>query len=219
VCDYTTQLLPTDRPRYLMGVGTPLDLLEAVHRGVDMFDCIIPTQVAQRGSAFTSRGLVQFRRSVYKFSEEPLDPACACPVCQKYSRAYLHHLHKCEETLGWTLLGQHNIFYYHQLMREIRQSILEDRFLAYYHEKRQVLDLEDIDNPSQHPAPAKSHAGRLRLGAYEVHTSAAGFVNIRQTHTGEVMHPHRPPMEEARALSTWSNPRWRNDYSKALNPW
>ena len=126
--EFTAQLLPADKPRYLMGVGTPLDILEAVHRGVDMFDCIMPTQLAQRGAVFTSRGFLQMRRGVYKFSKEKLDPACACPTCARYSRAYLHHLTKTSETLGWQLLGKHNIHFYHQLMRDIRASILAGRF-------------------------------------------------------------------------------------------
>lgn len=151
VCELTAALLPSDRPRYLMGVGTPVDVLEAVHRGVDMFDCIIPTQVAKRGTAFTSRGIVELRRSVYKFSEDRLDPACTCPVCATHSRAYLHHLTKTQEPLGWTLVGQHNIHFYHQLMREIRQSILEDRFLPLYRERREILPIEDIDHPVTHP--------------------------------------------------------------------
>jgi queuine tRNA-ribosyltransferase len=151
VCELTAALLPTDRPRYLMGVGTPVDVLEAVHRGVDMFDCIIPTQVAKRGTAFTSRGIVELRRSVYKFSEDRLDPACTCPVCSTHSRAYLHHLTKTQEQLGWTLVGQHNIHFYHQLMREIRQSILEDRFMPLYRERREILPIEDVDHPVTHP--------------------------------------------------------------------
>ena len=100
LCEFTAQLLPPDKPRYLMGVGTPLDILEAVHRGVDMFDCIMPTQLAQRGAVFTSRGFLQMRRGVYKFSEEKLDPACACPTCARYSRAYLHHLDEDERDVG-----------------------------------------------------------------------------------------------------------------------
>ncbi|TAG32021.1 MAG: tRNA guanosine(34) transglycosylase Tgt, partial [Verrucomicrobia bacterium] len=111
--DLAPEHLPRDRPRYLMGVGTPIDILEAVHRGVDMFDCIIPSQVAQRGGAFTSQGRLQLRRSVYKYAEEPLDPACTCPTCRNYSRAYLHHLVKTEEPLGWHLLTAHNLHYYH----------------------------------------------------------------------------------------------------------
>ena len=165
VCELTAALLPQDRPRYLMGVGTPLDVLEAVHHGVDMFDCIIPTQVAKRGSCFTSRGIVELRRSVYKFSEERLDPACTCPVCSKYSRAYLHHLTKSQEPLGWQLMGQHNIHFYHQLMREIRQSILEDRFLPLYREKREILQVEDVDHPVK--GPKAGTAKSLCLGDYE----------------------------------------------------
>ena len=130
--EFTAQLLPADKPRYLMGVGTPLDILEAVHRGVDMFDCIMPTQLAQRGAVFTSRGFLQMRRGVYKFSNDPLDPACACPTCARYTRAYLHHLTKSSETLGWQLLGKHNIHFYHQLMRNIRESILGGRFGEFY---------------------------------------------------------------------------------------
>jgi queuine tRNA-ribosyltransferase len=91
--ELVTDRLPRDRPRYLMGVGTPLDLLEGVHRGVDMFDCVLPTALAQQGVAFTSRGKVDLRRGVYKLAEDPLDPACPC--CTRYSRSYLHHLVRC----------------------------------------------------------------------------------------------------------------------------
>ena len=199
MCEIAAAMLPEDRPRYLMGVGTPLDLLEAVHRGVDMFDCIIPNKVAQFGTAFTSRGLLQLRRSVYKFSEEKLDATCKCPVCAKYSRGYLHHLTKTQEPLGWTLLGQHNIFFYHQMMREIRQSILEDSFLAYYHDRRQVLQIEDMDNPAKPPKAGKERRSRS-LGDYEIHLHSQGFANIRQISSGEIMHLRRPPMEEAKAL-------------------
>lgn len=199
VCALTAELLPADRPRYLMGVGTPLDLLEAVHRGVDMFDCIIPTQVAKRGTLFTSRGLMQLRRSVYKFQDQAADPECTCPVCAKYSRAYLHHLTKTQETLGWQLMGQHNIHFYHRLMAEIRQSILEGRFLTLYQEKRTLLDVEDMDFPSA-PVAVPKPSRALTLGAYEVHTAEAGFSSIRHKASGEIMHSHTPPMDEARAL-------------------
>ncbi len=197
-CEFTTTLMPPELPRYLMGVGTPLDILEAVHRGVDMFDCIIPTQVAQRGGVFTSRGYLQLRRGVYKFSEERLDPACGCPTCARYSRAYLHHLTKTKETLGWTLLGQHNIAFYHQLMREIRQSILEDSFLELYRAKRDVLHVEDLDHPSTDPGPKP--VKKLRLGDYEIVTALEGFSSVRQISSGEKMHARNPPMEEARLL-------------------
>ena len=197
-CAFTAGLLPADKPRYLMGVGTPLDILEAVHRGVDMFDCIIPTQVAQRGGVFTSRGYLQLRRGVYKFSEEKLDPTCDCPTCQRYSRAYLHHLTKTRETLGWQLLGKHNIHFYHQLLREIRASIFSDTFLALYHEKRTTLHEDDLDNPVLQQAPKK--AKRLALGNYEIHTAREGFASIRHIRSGEIMHSRTPPMDEARRL-------------------
>jgi queuine tRNA-ribosyltransferase len=198
-CEIAAAMLPADKPRYLMGVGTPLDLLEAVHRGVDMFDCIIPNKVAQFGTAYTSRGILQLRRSIYKFSEEKLDPTCQCPVCAKYSRGYLHHLTKTQEPLGWTLLGQHNIFFYHQMMREIRQSILDDTFLAYYHRRRQILQVEDMDNPAVPPKVGKERRPRT-LGNYEVHIAAEGFASIRQISSGEIMHSHTPPMVEAKSL-------------------
>lgn len=181
VCELTAAMLPSDRPRYLMGVGTPLDVLEAVHRGVDMFDCIIPTQVAKHGSCFTSRGMVELRRSVYKFSEEPLDPACTCPVCAKFTRAYLHHLVKTQEPLGWTLTGQHNIHFYHAMMREVRQSILEDRFLPLYHEKRAVLQVEDMDHPVMPPKRTAATVASNR-GAYDLHEGG-----IRHVPTGEMI--------------------------------
>src|SRR4051794_37688 len=198
LCEFTAQLLPADKPRYLMGVGTPLDILEAVHRGVDMFDCIIPTQVAQRGGAFTSRGFLQLRRGVYKFSEEKLDPDCLCPTCSRYSRAYLHHLTKARETLGWQLLGKHNLHFYHQLMREIRQSILGDRFLELYEQKRAFLHQSDADNPIHKQKPKRKQS--LRLGDYEVHKAWEGFASIRQISSGEIMHCRTAPMDEARKL-------------------
>jgi queuine tRNA-ribosyltransferase len=201
-CEFTAALLPPDRPRYLMGVGTPLDILEAVHRGVDMFDCIIPTQVAQRGGAFTSRGFLQFRRGVYKLADEPLDPECGCPTCVRYSRAYLHHLTKTKETLGWQLLGQHNFHFYHGLMREIRRSILEDRFLELYHAKRAFLQEDDLDNPVERPKLKRKKSPPLQLGNYEVHTAIEGFASIRHVSSGEIMHSRNDPMDEARGLYT-----------------
>lgn len=200
VCELTAALLPEDRPRYLMGVGTPLDVLEAVHRGVDMFDCIIPTQVAKRGSCFTSRGLVELRRSVYKFSEDKLDPNCSCAVCAKYSRAYLHHLTKTQEPLGWQLMGQHNIHFYHQLMREIRQSILEDRFLPLYHEKRQILQVDDMDHPITNPHPQPSSQAPSEIGDYELFTTVTGQTGIRHQITHEVVNTQVMPDREDHPL-------------------
>jgi queuine tRNA-ribosyltransferase len=197
-----TEMLPENLPRYLMGVGTPIDILEAVHRGVDMFDCIIPNQYAQRGLAFTSRGNFQLRRSVYKFSEERLDAKCDCLTCTNYSRAYLHHLMKTEEPLGWHLLALHNITFYHRLMGEIRESILNDTFLEFYNKKRAELVMSDEENPPHPAAPEKPYKKekRMTLGDYEVHDSGKGFCSIRQKSSGEVMHSVNPPQEEARNL-------------------
>ncbi len=197
-CALSASLLPREKPRYLMGVGTPLDILEAVHRGIDMFDCIIPTQVAKRGGAFTSRGFLQLRRAVHKYSDEPLDPDCTCGACARYSRGYLHHLTKASETLGWTLLGEHNIHFYHQLMREIRASILEGNFIEFYKNRRQLLAEDDLDNPVDpiRPKPTK----RPTLGDYEIHTAREGFASILHRASGEIMHARTPPMEEANRL-------------------
>jgi len=200
VCEFTARLLPSDRPRYLMGVGTPIDLLEAVHRGVDMFDCIIPTQLAQRGGVFTSRGMLQLRRGIYKHSSEPIDPACTCATCARYTRGYLHHLTKTGETTGWSLLGQHNIHFYHQLMREIRESILADRFLEFYRAKREILEQDDVDNPVVLKRVHTRKQPSLTLGAYEVEVSPEGFGSIRHIASGEIMHARNAPIDEARNL-------------------
>ncbi len=194
-----TDYLPADRPRYLMGVGTPIDILEAVHRGVDMFDCIIPSQLAQRGTAFTSHGKIHCRRAAYKFSEEPLDNACDCLACRNYTRAYLHHLVKADELLGWHLLTIHNLAYYHRLMREMRASILQDEFLAFYEKKRLELALSDGANPPVHPAKAKI-VPAPRLGDYEIVKSPQGFFSIRQISSGEIMHSVNRPSDEAETV-------------------
>jgi queuine tRNA-ribosyltransferase len=163
-----------------------------------MFDCIMPTQLAQRGAVFTSRGFLQMRRGVYKYADEKLDPACDCPTCRRYSRAYLHHLTKTGETLGWQLLGKHNIHFYHQLMREIRESILAGRFLDLYQEKRAFLHESDMDNPIREQKSKRPKS--TKLGDYEVHKAWEGFASIRQTSSGEIMHSRTAPMEEATRL-------------------
>ncbi|MBN8219117.1 MAG: tRNA guanosine(34) transglycosylase Tgt [Spirochaetes bacterium] len=199
--DLVTGELPEDRPRYLMGVGTPLDLLEAVHRGVDMFDCIIPSQVAARGMAFTSRGKLQFRRSVYKFSEETLDPDCDCQACRGYSRAYLHHLTKANESLGGQLLTVHNLTFYRRLMAGIRDAILRGDFLAFYEKTRLDLMRSDEENPCEPTPPRHRKAPRPgRLGDYEIRDSPLGFSSVVQTSSGETMHSVNPPDEEAERL-------------------
>jgi len=194
-----TEHLPKNLPRYLMGVGTPIDILEAVHRGVDMFDCIIPTQLAQRGIAFTSHGKLQLRRSVYKFIDAPIDARCECQSCRQYSRAYIHHLIKSNEVLGWHLLGMHNLAFYHRLTGEIRERILAGDFAVFYRQKRLELLRPDEDNPPRSPRKARtSHPDRV--GDYELHRSAQGFFSIRQISSGEIMHSVTAPSDEANKL-------------------
>ena len=195
-----TDVLPARLPRYLMGVGTPLDLLESVHRGIDMFDCIMPSQCAQRGLAFTSNGKFQLRRSVHKFSERPLDAQCDCVACRDHSRAYLHHLIKSSEVLGWHLLTIHNLTFYHCLTKEMREAILRDDFLAYYEKRRHELMRTDEEHPNR-PVKQKVRTVHLtRLGDYEVHTSPLGFSSIRQISSCEVMHSVNHPSHEANKL-------------------
>jgi queuine tRNA-ribosyltransferase len=136
VLDSTIPHLPVDRPRYLMGVGTPDDLIGAVRRGVDMFDCVMPTRAGRTARAFTSHGIFNLRNARFAGDGEPLDHACGCPACLKHSRAYLHHLFKAEEMLGPMLLTWHNVWYYQQLMRGLRQAIREGRLAAHEAELR-----------------------------------------------------------------------------------
>lgn len=124
VLDATVPLLPTDRPRYLMGVGTPEDLIGAVARGIDMFDCVIPTRGGRTARAYTSAGVLNLRNACHANDARPLDPRCDCPACTHHSRAYLHHLFKAEEMLGPMLLTWHNLRYYQHLMRTLRAAIL-----------------------------------------------------------------------------------------------
>ena len=123
VLDNLISVMPADQPRYLMGVGTPLDIADAVSRGVDMFDCVMPTRHARTGHLFTSRGIVKIRNSRYSADTGPLDPDCDCYTCRNYSRAYLRHLAQCGEILGPRLGTIHNIYYYQQLMKRLRAAI------------------------------------------------------------------------------------------------
>lgn len=127
----TNAVLPADRPRYLMGVGTPRDLVQSVARGVDLFDCVMPTRNARNGHLFTSEGVVRIRNARYRSDDTPLDPACNCPTCRNYSRAYLHHLDRCREMLGARLNTVHNLHYYLGLMARIRTAIEAGRFAAF----------------------------------------------------------------------------------------
>lgn len=201
-CAFTADLLPKNLPRYLMGVGTPIDLLEAVHSGVDMFDCILPTALAQQGVTFSFKGRFDLRRSVYKFSDDALVPGCDCDTCTNYSRGYIHHLVKTKELLGWHLIGHHNLHFYHQLMSQMREAILNDTFLQYYREKREELVRDDQENPKKYAKPPRDRiGGRARtLGKFELVQSAQGFWSVKDSTSGEIMHSVSEPADEARRL-------------------
>ncbi len=136
VLDGLADKMPVHAPRYLMGVGTPLDIVEAVARGVDMFDCVMPTRNARNGHLFTSQGVIRIRNASHRHDTGPLDPQCSCYTCENYSRAYLHHLQRCGEILSSRLNTIHNLHYYLNLMAQIRQAVDEDRFSAFYTEFR-----------------------------------------------------------------------------------
>ena len=126
--DVTTPHLPEDKPRYLMGVGKPDDIREAIKRGVDMFDCVIPTRSGRNGQAFTSEGVINIKNAKYITDEKPLDPNCNCRVCQNFSRSYLNHLVKSNEILGAMLMSEHNIYFYQNMMQQIRNDIENGSF-------------------------------------------------------------------------------------------
>ena len=136
---HTAPRLPQARPRYLMGVGTPEDLVNAVAQGIDMFDCVLPTRNARNGWLFTRRGTVKIRNAAHATDTRPLDETCPCPTCRNYSRAYLHHLQRVNEILGARLNTLHNLFYYQQLMGELREAIGAGRLadhVAEFHAAR-----------------------------------------------------------------------------------
>jgi queuine tRNA-ribosyltransferase len=135
----TVELLPVNKPRYLMGVGTPVDLIDAVERGTDMFDCVLPTRAGRHGQAFTWAGKITLRNARHADDPAPLDPESSCPAARDYSRAYLHHLVKCEEYMGAMLLSWANTAFYQQLMQAMRNAIAEDRFSAWAADARQKL--------------------------------------------------------------------------------
>ena len=131
ILDFLRDRLPAGKPRYLMGVGTPEDIVEAVRRGIDMFDCVLPTRNARNGHLFTHQGTVRIRNASHAEDTGPLDPMCSCYTCQNYSRAYLRHLHRCNEILGARLNTIHNLHYYQELMRGLRDAIADQRLEAF----------------------------------------------------------------------------------------
>lgn len=196
----TTDLLPRDRPRYLMGVGTPLDLLEAVHRGVDMFDCSMPSVWAKQGTAFTSTGRLNLYRGVYKMADEPVDSRCDCTTCARYSRAYLHHLAKTGEILGWQMLTRHNLRFYHRLTDAMRRHVVADTFAAFHREQRDVLMRSDDAHPSVAPKATRGRKGVRSMDRFDIRLSEHGWANIVDKRSGEIMHAGLDPNAEARVL-------------------
>jgi queuine tRNA-ribosyltransferase len=145
VLDQLDALLPEPRPRYLMGVGTPEDLLNGVARGVDMFDCVLPTRNARNGQLFTRAGRLSIRNARYRNDPRPPDPECACPTCASASRAYLRHLHLAGEITGATLMTIHNLFHYLDTLRRMRESILLGRYEEFRKDALRTLTAEAAD--------------------------------------------------------------------------
>jgi queuine tRNA-ribosyltransferase len=223
----TAELLPRERPRYLMGVGTPPDLLEAIGEGVDMFDCVLPTTMAWQGTAFASTGRVRLTRGDHRLSEEPLDATCGCLTCRTWSRGYLHHLFKCREPLGPRLLSVHNLHHYLDLMREARGAIAAGRYGPFARERLEALDRHEHDparrppgrTPTPDPTafrpptstpipilPAPPERGDAGDGEeskgprFEIVLTSLGVPAVRDAVLGEVMHPVVGPAVESERL-------------------
>jgi len=147
VLDHAPGMLPKDKPRYLMGVGKPDDIVGAVKRGIDMMDCVLPSRSGRTGQAFTRRGVVNIKNARHADDPRPLDDACGCPACRAYSRAYLHHVFRSGEIISSMLLTWHNLHYYQELMADMRDAIVEGRFAAFetgFHAMRAEGDIETL---------------------------------------------------------------------------
>ena len=186
---HTAPLLPANKPRYLMGVGTPIDLVEAVNAGVDMFDCIVPPKMAQQGYAYTFEGMLRMSRNEYRMGDEPLDAACLCPVCRRYTRSYLRHLTHGNHHLASRLLSVHNLWHYQALMRRMREAIIEGRWAQEYAALREILA----------PKKGRFRSTGMKDGVFELVTTRQGFRAVRHTGHGEIMHPVGP-WDEANRL-------------------
>ncbi len=188
-------LLPPGKPRYLMGVGTPPDLLEAIAHGVDMFDCIIPTTLAWQGTAFTGTGRVRLTRAEHRLSDLALDPACGCPTCRRHPRGYLHHLMKCKEPLGPRLLSIHNLHHYLALMRAARAAIEAGRYGPFLRETMGAIDRHEHDRSGRSPGrraappPPATPAPPTPGLRFEIVATSSGAPSMRDAEAGEVMHP------------------------------
>ena len=135
IIEETVPYLPKDKPTYLMGVGTPANILEAVERGVDFFDCVYPSRNGRHGHLYTNYGKINLFNAKYELDERPIEEGCQCPACRRYSRAYIRHLLKAKEMLGMRLCVLHNLYFYNTMMTEIRSAIEEGRYSAYKKEK------------------------------------------------------------------------------------
>ena len=145
VLDYAPDMLPTDRPRYLMGVGKPSDIVGAVKRGIDMMDCVLPSRSGRTGQAFTHRGVVNIKNARHQNDPRPLDVSCQCPACKNYSRAYLHHVFKSQEIISSMLITWHNLHYYQDLMEKMREAILNQSFADFELDFNENLSLGDLE--------------------------------------------------------------------------
>jgi queuine tRNA-ribosyltransferase len=147
VLDYAPDMLPQDKPRYLMGVGKPDDIVGAVARGIDMMDCVLPSRSGRTGQVFTRRGVLNIKNARHQDDPRPLDEACTCPACRNYSRAYLHHVFRSQEIISSMLLTWHNLHYYQELMEGIRNAIAAGTFEAWqasFHNNRALGDVDPI---------------------------------------------------------------------------
>ena len=139
IIDVVQPFMPTDKPRYLMGVGTPVNILEAVRRGVDFFDCVMPSRNARHGNLFTSRGFMNLNNAKYERDPRPIEEGCQCPACRSYTRAYIRHLFKARELLGMRLCVLHNLYFYNTLMEKIRAALDEGRFEQFFRDNVEIL--------------------------------------------------------------------------------
>lgn len=140
IIEETLPYLPADKPTYLMGVGTPANILEAVERGVDFFDCVYPSRNGRHGHLYTNYGKINLFNAKYELDQQPIEPGCQCPACRRYSRAYIRHLLKAKEMLGMRLCVLHNLYFYNTMMTEIRDAIEHGKFAAY--KKKKLADME-----------------------------------------------------------------------------
>ena len=140
ILDAVLPFAPQDKPRYLMGVGTPVNILEGVYRGIDLFDCVMPSRNARHGHLFTWDGVININNAKYETDDSPIDRGCGCPVCQHHSRAYIRHLLKAKEMLGMRLAVMHNLWFYNHLMELIREHLDNGTYSSFYHQYKNILD-------------------------------------------------------------------------------